>query len=148
MDALKEFLGMLVDGRLVVDACLLKSGLLIECYSDGIGIHGLAEYTLLLPSRPGLVFLIYKRRSSWIYFFVPIGEEIWFVFKTSYEYLSHRRSLHVVLDTLSDMSYRIGKIIALRRGSKKLFYQQTEGVMVLKVITTKIYVLRGVGMWR
>ncbi len=118
MDVPKEFLGMFVDGRLIVNACLLSDGSMLGCHvGDDSEVSFISALAGRLPSHPGYVYMFYRRRSGWVYFLVPLARGVWLLLKASYGYLAERRSMHVLLDTLTEMSYRIGTILE-RRYSK------------------------------
>lgn len=112
MNVPKEFLSMFVDGRLIVDACLLGDGNMLGCHVGGDSeVNFITVLAGRLPSYPGYVYMFYKRRSGWVYFLVPLARSVWLLLKASYGYLAERRSMHVLLDTLTEMSYRIGTIL-------------------------------------
>ncbi len=111
MDIPREFLRMFVDGRLIVNACLLHENVLLGCHLKEELIPFITTFSDKLPSRPGFVYMFYRRRSGWVYFLVPLAKDVWLLLKASYGYLAERRSMHVLLDTLTEMSYRIGSIL-------------------------------------
>jgi len=111
----KEFLSMFVDGKLIVDACLLGDGNMLGCHvGEDSEVNFITTLAERLPSQPGYVYMFYKRRSGWVYFLVPLARSVWLLLKASYGYLAERRSMHVLLDTLTEMSYRIGTILEKR----------------------------------
>ncbi len=115
MNVPKEFLSMFVDGRLIVDACLLGDGNMLGCHvGDDSEVDLIAALAGRLLSHPGYVYMFYKRRSGWVYFLVPLARSVWLLLKASYGYLAERRSMHILLDTLTEMSYRIGTILEKR----------------------------------
>jgi len=114
----KEFLSMFVDGKLIVDACLLGDGSMLGCHEgEDSEVEFITSVASRLPSQPGYVYMFYKRQSGWVYFLVPLARSVWLLLKASYGYLAERRSMHILLDTLTEMSYRIGTILE-RRYSK------------------------------
>ncbi len=111
MEVPKEFLRMFVDGKLIVNACLLHDGVELGCHDKEDMLPTITSFADKLPSRPGYVYMFYRRRSGWVYFLVPLSRNVWLLLKASYGYLAERRSMHLLLDTLTEMSYRIGAIL-------------------------------------
>ncbi len=111
MEVPKEFLGMFVDGRLIVNACLIHDGVELGCHEKESTLPMIVSIASRLPSNPGYVYMFYRRRSGWVCFLVPLSKGVWLLLKASYGYLAERRSIHLLLDTLTEMSYRIGAIL-------------------------------------
>ncbi len=111
LEVVREFLKMVADGVVIVNACLVRRGRVIECLEEDSEILGLSEYTILLPSIPGHVYLLYRRKAPWVSTFVPLGKDFWLLFKVSYYMLSTGRNFSIVMRSLADMSYRVGGLL-------------------------------------
>ena len=111
MGAVKEFLSMIVDNVLVSDACLLGKGRIIDCVNNNPEAEELADYSMILPSSLGYVFLVYRRGSDWVTSLIPLGRDFWLLIISPYHTLLSGKNFYVLLKSLSDMSFRVGSII-------------------------------------
>ncbi|MCD6323567.1 MAG: hypothetical protein J7L55_00425 [Desulfurococcales archaeon] len=116
MGVVREFLEMVTDGVLMVNACLVRRGRIVECFEHDPELEDLAEYSVILPSVTGHVFLVYRRGSAWVHFLVPLGRDFWLVFKASYLMLGRGRNFSAVMRSLANMSFKVGNIISARGG--------------------------------
>ena len=109
---------MIVDGVLVSDACLLGKGRIIECVNNNPEAEELADYSIILPSSPGYVFLVYRRGSDLVTLLVPLGRDFWLFIISPYSTLLSGNNFYILLKSLSDMSFRVSSIIL--GGNKKV----------------------------
>jgi hypothetical protein len=111
LGVVREFLEMVADGVVIVDACLVRRGKVVECLEENSDLIGISEYSILMPSIPGHVYLLYRRRSPWVFTLVPLGRDFWLLFKVSYYMLSTGRNFNIMMRSLADMSYRVGGLL-------------------------------------
>lgn len=110
---MRELLGLLVDGRVFVDACLALRGQVLGFIEGGEDLLSFAEYVSLMPPRAGFVVLMYRSGFRWVYTGVPIAEGVflWLTLKVSQAYVAEPAKLKVLLRHLSKTSFRLSTLL-------------------------------------
>gem|GEM_PF-992962 len=113
LDAVRELLGLLVDGRIFVDACLALRGRVLGFIEGGEDLLSFAEYVSLIPPRAGFVILMYKNGFRWVYAGVPIAEGVflWLTLKVSQPYVADPVKLKFLLKHLSKTSFKLSDLL-------------------------------------
>lgn len=113
MDAVRELLGLLVDGRVFVDACLALRGQVLGFIEGGEDLLSFAEHVSLIPPKAGFVILMYRNGFRWVYAGVPLAEGVflWLTLKVSQPYIADPAKLKLLLKHLSKTSYRLSDLL-------------------------------------